>query len=81
MILNKSKVSINKDLYITKRHFDTRKVIQIDCVTNKTVAIYSSIINAAKAVGVNKSCIWDCINGFQKTSAGFRWEYLKQIGK
>lgn len=50
-------------------------VCQIDNETGKIVNIYASCQQAARAIGKSSSSgINKCIQGVQKTSAGFRWE-------
>jgi hypothetical protein len=39
---------------------------------------FSSIKEAARAVGVNRTSISGALTGKQKTSAGYTWEYLKK---
>lgn len=50
-----------------------KSVIQID-LTGRTVAVYESIGQAAKATGVNRRSISDALTGAQKTAGGFYWE-------
>jgi len=39
------------------------------------IATYRSIMDAAKAVGIAKQCIWQCLNRKgSKTSAGYIWK-------
>jgi hypothetical protein len=39
---------------------------------------FPSIKEAAQAVGVNESSISGALTGKQKTSAGYKWEYVKK---
>jgi len=42
------------------------------------VTDYNSIAEAAKANGVDESCIRRCANGMRDTSAGYKWSYHKK---
>lgn len=43
----------------------------------KFVKEYKSLSDASKDVGVSKTAIFYCVQGKQKTSAGFIWKYKK----
>ena len=45
---------------------------QVKCV--ETGAVFESGKAAAAFIGVNPSCISECINGNQKTAGGYHWE-------
>ena len=49
-----------------------KQFTKIRCV--ETGEIYDSCAAAARAVGVHTYCINCCVNGTQKTSAGYHWE-------
>ena len=53
------------------------KVIKIDNITNKVLKIYKSITDAANNVEIDRKGIYNCLNKKQRTSGGFKWEYLK----
>ena len=72
----------NVNLYFIKTtHQPRRRVIKIDPVTNKVLAVFPSMKEAAESIGVCPVNIYDCANGHQKTSGGYRWEYLKEAKK
>ena len=51
-----------------------RAVIQID--TNRQVSyVHESGEHAAKALGILKTSINNCLRGHTKTAGGFRWQY------
>lgn len=50
------------------------KVFQIDKDDNKIINIFNGYSEAAKSVGVSKSCIRDVCNGICKTSKGYFWK-------
>lgn len=52
---------------------DTRK-IPILCV--ETGQVFNSIMEAARKVKVDESCIRSVVNGYRKTSGGYHWERL-----
>jgi len=53
-----------------------KKVCAIDPKTNEIVGVYSSIKEAALAVGRSPSPIGYALRGKQKTSAGYIWAYV-----
>lgn len=42
----------------------------------KTIAVFSSTLEAGKKTGVNHGSISRCCNGGQKTSGGYAWKWL-----
>lgn len=55
----------------------TKKVKQIDPVTNEVICIYNSLTEAALPFGSNnKNNIADAIHGRHKTAYGYKWEQI-----
>lgn len=54
-----------------------RKVIQLD-KNNNQIKTYNSVVEAAKAMGINRQGIDKVCKGTygRKTAAGFKWKYL-----
>ncbi len=53
------------------------KVKMIDKNTNEVIKIFGSLIDAAKFLGINKSChIVSCCKGKLKTAYGYKWQYF-----
>ena len=59
-----------------KRKLAERCSVPILCV--ETGKVYSSIAEAADAVGANKPNICNCCKGKRKTAAGYHWRYAKE---
>jgi hypothetical protein len=55
-------------------------VVKIDD-HNNICGEYASMIEAARQHGLSKNCIRNCVKGYSKQSAGFRWAYKKDIEK
>lgn len=54
------------------------KINMLDKKTNKILKTFGSIIDAAKYMGLEKSChICSCCKGKLKTAYGYKWEYIK----
>lgn len=58
-----------------KRNFSKRKVEQFDLKTGRTLNIYESISEAARAVDGDSSYISKVCRGIQKSSKGFGWRF------
>jgi hypothetical protein len=57
------------------------KVKMIDKNTNKTIKIFGAIIEAAKYLGISKSChIVSCCKGKIKSAYGYKWKYVREVG-
>ena len=56
-------------------HLYARAVLQLDRYTGEVIAEYSSIKEAAQAVGAKKTSIWQVMNGQAPTSHGYKWTY------
>lgn len=54
----------------------TRRLRPVRCI--ETDQVFSSISEAAQAVGGVVTNICACLRGKQKTSAGFHWEYVSE---
>lgn len=55
-----------------------KKVNMLDKKTRKIIKTFGSLIDAAKYIGVNKSChIVSCCKGRLKTAYGYKWEYSR----
>ena len=55
-----------------------KKVNMLDKKTKQTIKTFGSLIDAAKYIGVNKSChIVSCCKGRLKTAYGYKWEYSR----
>ena len=53
-----------------------KRVNMIDINTNKVIAQFDSLVDAAKFIGVNNcGCISRCCKGLLKTTHGYMWEY------
>ena len=72
----KKQIEIAPLLYNTF-YSQPKKVIKIDVFSNKVLKIYKSIADAAKDIERDRKGIHNCLIGEQKTSGGFKWEYLK----
>lgn len=44
-------------------------------ICEETDTIYSSISEAARAIGAKNSCLSQCLSGRNKTAAGYHWRY------
>lgn len=53
-----------------------KKIKQVDEKEN-VIMIYDSVAKAGKAIGISPSAITACCKGKQKTSGGFKWEYVE----
>lgn len=54
--------------------YNSRLFIKRDLAGNYIEDFYS-VSKAAKSVNRTKKAIQNCLNGFSKTSGGFKWEY------
>lgn len=69
--------SVNKGKF-KGEHPSAKKVIAISQETEEMVNQFTSIIEAADAVGVSLSCIKAALAGRQHTSAGYVWKYAER---
>lgn len=53
----------------------SKSVMQIDIVTNETIAVYKSMTEAVKSTGCYKSNIIECCKKRRNTAGGFKWKY------
>lgn len=73
-------------MWIYKSEYDTQKSYQWvnrtkSCVIQLTlngefISEYSSIVDASKSTGIDKTAISHCCRGVSMTSGGFKWMYL-----
>lgn len=45
----------------------------VDVNSGKVVKEFTSINEAAKSLGIDKKCIFDALQGMQKTAGGYSW--------
>ena len=57
---------------------NSKKVCQIDMITNEIIYIYNSIREAAEILNLDRGSISKCCNGKRKSVGGFRWEFVKE---
>ncbi len=55
----------------------SRSIYQI--MSNKIIAQYESINQAAEKIGIVREAIDNCLRGITKTSGGFEWKYADEI--
>ena len=61
-----------------EKNFSSKKVAQIDKITNEIIQIYPSVSAAARAVKSNTSNISNvCRGGRAKTVKGYKWKYIE----
>ncbi len=48
-------------------------IFQVDIKTNEIIRKFTSVDVAKNITGINKTGIYDCINGKQNTAGGFKW--------
>lgn len=53
----------------------SKSVMQIDIVTNETIAVYKSMTEAVESTGCYKPNIIECCKKRRKTAGGFKWKY------
>lgn len=53
----------------------SKSVIQIDIVTNRTIAVYKSMAEAVKSTGCYKPNIIECCKKRRNTAGGYKWKY------
>jgi len=54
----------------------SKKVIQIDKITNKEIACWFSMCEAAKELNISDSNISQVCRGLRNTTGGFSWRYM-----
>lgn len=56
-----------------------RPVLQFSYDGSELIKEHESIASAAKAIGIDKSCIRDAVKGKQKHAGGFTWKYANEF--
>lgn len=54
-----------------------KKVEQIDRKTDQHLNTYNSLQEAQEKTGIHYSLISKCVNGWQKSSGGYKWRYAR----
>lgn len=61
-----------------RKNYVGRAVLQYD-LNDVIIKQYKSVVEAIKAVSSNRTSIRDCLNGKQKTAAGFKWKFADDL--
>lgn len=69
------KGKIPKMASILRANNQSKCVLKLDKSTNKILAEYKSILNAAKSITGSQSNISACLNGRKKTAYGYKWKF------
>lgn len=59
-------------------HPAAKSIAAINIDTGNVEMTFRSIVEASKQMGVCKSCLQAALHGKQRTSCGYRWEYVGQ---
>lgn len=70
---------IPKNIDIPIKRANMKKAVCQYSKSGEYITEYSSITEAAKAVGTTANKICQCLKGTQKTSKGFMWKYKKEV--
>ena len=54
----------------------TKSVAQIDLNTGDIISVYSSITQAGKTIGIDRSAVGKVCNGKRNKAAGYGWKYI-----
>jgi len=53
----------------------SKKIVQIDLITNESIKVWDSMSDAERGLGIHKNNISAVCRGKEKTAGGFKWEY------
>lgn len=68
--------SINKGKF-GGDHPAAKPIVAINIKTGDREKMFSSIVEAAEKMNISKSCLQAALHGHQKTSHGYKWEYVE----
>ena len=56
-------------------HSVSKKIHQVDPITNKIINTHNSIVDAKKSLNINNNSVANCCNDNTKMTCGFKWQF------
>lgn len=76
--ISRSKLGVARKDMQGDKNFRARAIIQYDLKMNQ-IAEFTTVTMASEHIGISRQGISDCINGRNKTAAGFIWKYKNEL--